>query len=60
MRNRKRTGWHRYVNGVSISTLVTALFIIVPLYWLIATSSAGETTATRSSGTTSASTSGTR
>jgi multiple sugar transport system permease protein len=38
MRNRKRTGWHRYINGVSISTLVTALFIIIPLYWLIATS----------------------
>jgi multiple sugar transport system permease protein len=38
MRNRKRTGWHRYINGVSISTLVTALFVIVPLYWLIATS----------------------
>ncbi len=38
MRNRKRVGWHRYVNGVTISTLVTALFIILPLYWLIATS----------------------
>lgn len=38
MRNRKRTGWHRYVNGVTISTLVTALFIILPLYWMIATS----------------------
>ncbi len=38
MRNRKRTGWHRYVNGVTISTLVTVLFIVLPLYWLIATS----------------------
>jgi multiple sugar transport system permease protein len=38
MRNRKRTGWHRYVNGVSISTLVTVLFILLPLYWLIASS----------------------
>jgi multiple sugar transport system permease protein len=38
MRNRKRAGWHRYVNGVTISALVTALFIIAPLYWLIATS----------------------
>lgn len=38
MRNRKRTGWHRYVNGVTIATLVTALFIILPLYWMIASS----------------------
>jgi multiple sugar transport system permease protein len=38
MRNRKRTGWHRFINGVSISTLVTVLFIILPLYWMIATS----------------------
>ena len=26
MRNRKRVGWHRYINGVVISTIVTALF----------------------------------
>jgi trehalose/maltose transport system permease protein len=38
MRNRKRTGWHRYVNGVTISTTVTVLFILLPLYWLIASS----------------------
>lgn len=38
MRNRKRTGWRRYVNGVTISTAVTVLFILVPLYWLIASS----------------------
>jgi multiple sugar transport system permease protein len=38
MRNRKRTGWHKYINGVTISTTVTALFIILPLYWLIASS----------------------
>ncbi len=38
MRNRKRTGWHRYINGVTISTLVTVLFILIPLYWLIASS----------------------
>ena len=36
MRNRKRTGWHRYINGVTISTFVTVIFIILPLYWLIA------------------------
>jgi multiple sugar transport system permease protein len=38
MRNRKRVGWHRYINGVTISTIVTALFILLPLYWLIASS----------------------
>jgi multiple sugar transport system permease protein len=38
MRNRKRTGWRRYVNGVTVSTTVTVLFILVPLYWLIASS----------------------
>ena len=38
MRNRKRTGWHRYINGITISTTVTVLFIILPLYWLIASS----------------------
>jgi trehalose/maltose transport system permease protein len=38
MRNRKRTGWRKYVNGVTISTTVTVLFILLPLYWLIANS----------------------
>ena len=38
MRNRKRTGWHKYINLITISTLVTVLFIIIPLYWLVATS----------------------
>lgn len=38
MRNRKRTGWRKYVNLITISTLVTVLFIIIPLYWLVATS----------------------
>jgi len=38
MRNRQRTGWHRYLNGVSIATFFVALFIALPLYWLIASS----------------------
>ncbi len=38
MRNRKRVGWHKYINGVTISTLVTVLFVLLPLYWLVATS----------------------
>ena len=27
MRNRKRVGWHRYINGVNIATFVIVLFI---------------------------------
>jgi multiple sugar transport system permease protein len=38
MRNRKRTGWHRIINGVNISTLVVVIFVAAPLYWLIASS----------------------
>ena len=38
MRNRKRTGWHRIINGANISTFVIVLFIALPLYWLIASS----------------------
>jgi multiple sugar transport system permease protein len=38
MRNRKRTGWHKVINGVNISTFLVALFIGLPLYWLIASS----------------------
>ncbi len=38
MRNRKRTGWHRVINGVSISALLVVIFIGAPLYWLIISS----------------------
>ncbi|HUC24562.1 MAG TPA: carbohydrate ABC transporter permease [Streptosporangiaceae bacterium] len=38
MRNRKRTGWHRLINGVNIATFFVVLFIGLPLYWLIASS----------------------
>ena len=38
MRNRKRTGWRKYINLITVSTVVTVLFIIIPLYWLVATS----------------------
>ena len=36
MRNRTRTGWRRVVNGVNFAALVVFLFIILPLYWMIA------------------------
>jgi len=38
MRNRKRTGWRKVINGVNISTFLVVLFIGLPLYWLIASS----------------------
>ena len=38
MRNRKRTGWHRIINGVNISAFFVVLFVGIPLYWLIASS----------------------
>ena len=38
MRNRKRTGWHRIINGVNIATFFVVLFIGLPLYWLISSS----------------------
>ena len=38
MRNRKRKGWHRIINGVTISTFLVVLFVAAPLYWLIASS----------------------
>jgi multiple sugar transport system permease protein len=38
MRNRKRTGWHRAINGVSISAFFVVLFTALPLYWLIISS----------------------
>jgi multiple sugar transport system permease protein len=36
MRNQTRTGWRRVVNGVNFATLIVFLFIILPLYWMIA------------------------
>ncbi len=34
---RSRRGWRRVVNGVNLATLLVFLFIILPLYWMIAT-----------------------
>jgi multiple sugar transport system permease protein len=38
MRNRKRKGWRRYINGLYISTFFVVMFIAAPLYWLIVSS----------------------
>jgi multiple sugar transport system permease protein len=36
MRNRSRRGWRRVFNGVNLATLLVFLFIVLPLYWMIA------------------------
>ena len=41
MRNRKRTGWHRYINIMTVATTVTVLFVVLPLYWMISSSFKG-------------------
>jgi multiple sugar transport system permease protein len=38
MRNRKRTGWHRIINGLNIAAFFVVVFVALPLYWLIASS----------------------
>lgn len=41
MRKRKRKGWHRYINGVSVSTTVTIVFVTLPLYLMLVSSFKG-------------------
>lgn len=41
MRQRTRQGWHRYLNGVTIGTTLTVLFVVLPLYWMISSSLKG-------------------
>jgi trehalose/maltose transport system permease protein len=36
MRNRTRHGWRRVFNGVNLATLLVFGFIVIPLYWMIA------------------------
>jgi multiple sugar transport system permease protein len=38
MRNRKRKGWRRVINGTNISALLVVIFVGAPLYWLIISS----------------------
>jgi multiple sugar transport system permease protein len=38
VRNRTRHGWHRYINGLSISTFLILVFTLLPMYWMLATS----------------------
>jgi multiple sugar transport system permease protein len=43
MRTRKRHGWHRYINGITISTTITILFVTLPLYFMLVSSFKGPT-----------------
>jgi trehalose/maltose transport system permease protein len=36
VRNRARVGWHRWINPVSIGAVVICLFVLLPLYWMVA------------------------
>jgi trehalose/maltose transport system permease protein len=36
MRNHPRRGWRRVINGVSAATTAVVVFILLPLYWMIA------------------------
>jgi len=36
--SRRRQGWRRWVNGTNLAALLVALFVALPLYWLVITS----------------------
>ena len=38
MRERQRLGWHRYINLVTVSTVVIVVLVLLPIYWLVTSS----------------------
>ncbi|HET9081565.1 MAG TPA: carbohydrate ABC transporter permease [Trebonia sp.] len=36
MPNRAHHGWHRVFNGVNLAALIVFLFVVIPLYWMLA------------------------
>lgn len=38
MRSRTRHGWRRWLNGVNLGALGIALFVLLPMYWMLASS----------------------
>lgn len=38
MRRRNRRGWRRWINGPSIGAILIALFVLAPMYWMLASS----------------------
>jgi multiple sugar transport system permease protein len=41
MRTRRRHGWHRYINLITVATTLTVLFVILPILWMIVSSFKG-------------------
>jgi multiple sugar transport system permease protein len=41
MRTRQRAGWHRYLNGLHLATLLTVLFVVLPILWMVLASFRG-------------------
>ena len=41
MRRRTRTGWHRYLNGLTLATTLTVAFVVLPLLWMVTSSFKG-------------------
>jgi multiple sugar transport system permease protein len=41
MRARRRQGWHRYVNLITVATTLTVLFVLLPILWMIVSSFKG-------------------
>lgn len=41
MRTRRRQGWHRYLNLVTVATTLTVLFVSLPILWMIVSSFKG-------------------
>ena len=41
MRTRRRQGWHRYINLLTVATTVTVLFVVLPVLWMIVSSFKG-------------------
>jgi multiple sugar transport system permease protein len=41
MRTRRRKGWRRYVNVLTVATTITVLFVVLPVLWMIVSSFKG-------------------
>jgi len=38
VRYQRRVGWRKWVNGLNVAVVVIVLFVLLPIYWLIASS----------------------
>jgi multiple sugar transport system permease protein len=42
MRTKRRQGWHRYINVMTVATTLTVIFVVLPLLWMIVSSFKGQ------------------